>query len=186
MRCGRGRVLRFRSDADRGIPLRQGNDVLLAQGVFDLREVCLVHGEHLILWHAVLLELADHAPVVRRLVALLGRVDSRERVELISRLQVRRHRVTHDVARICVDAKAFQIVGVDLRRQPIGLARMRQDRGSHPVVMCLQLARECVEILLPSLEPALLQQLSHAADVRRTIVEVLLHLVFPRPRESVV
>ena len=80
----------------------------------------------------------------------------------------------------------LQVVGVDLGRQPVRLARPRQHGGAHPVVVSFQLAGQRIEILLPSLEAALLQQVPHAIDIAGRVVEILLDFNDPGPEERAV
>src|SRR5581483_10201824 len=74
-------------------------------------------------------------------------------------------------------------VRVDFRRQAIALARLRQYVRAHPRLVVGELLAQRREVLLPTLEPALLIQVAHAVDVTLAIVEMPFDFGDPRPSE---
>ncbi len=135
------------------------------------------------LLHLLLLQRANHVAVVARREPLRLAHLARERVELIARCLIRDLRAVDQLMRVHLDAEILEIVGVDFRRQAVGLARARQHRGADPVGVFVNLAREGFEIAFPALEAALFKELANAVEKTIGILEVLLDLDDPGRRE---
>ena len=106
---------------------------------------------------AVFLQLPQHVAIVVRLPAVLPRDHYRQRLHLVARLGEGEQRPVHQLVRVHGDAVLLEVVGVDLRRQQVGLACARQHGCAHPLAVGIDLRGQRGKVLLPALQSALLE-----------------------------
>ncbi len=183
MRRRLGRVLGRRGQADHGLAVRQGHDLLLTRGRFDLAQAFLVQRHHVVQRDLLLLQLAHHGAVIGvRQVALLRDQAGRD-VHLVADFRERGQRLGDQLLRADVDAELVQVVGVDRRRQAVVGACQRQQLLAHIVVIGRQLLFQRGKGRLPAVQAALFQFLLHALDQGRAVVERLLQLADIRAQQ---
>jgi len=118
---GRGNGCRFglACEPDRCAALRQSNDLLAHDDVFDLLQPLAIERQDPLGWHLLALQLAQDLPVVAR-VELAFACDLRgEARDLLAHLGKRQHAERNGLLRRNVDADRFQSVGIQLVRQRV-------------------------------------------------------------------
>ena len=143
-----------------------------------------IGGHQGIIRYRILLETTQDLAIVADVVAAFLRDAPRRRVELVASLHVADERALDQLLRLGLDPEVTQVVRVDLGRQAIGRARAWQQFGPHPFRVLLHLADKTRMILLPALEAAPFEGFLDACQVTSLIVERLLDLDGPRPRET--
>jgi hypothetical protein len=89
---------------------------------FDLTQPALIQIEQLVLGNAFRLQTTDDVTIVGLGPVALLRQLGRGKRHFIASLHVVSKRTLHDFLRTHIDTDALQIVGIQLRRQLIGLA----------------------------------------------------------------
>ena len=85
---------------------------------------------------------------------------------------------------IHLDAEILEIVGVDFRRQSVGVTRVRQNCRADPVRVFVDLGRQRCKIAFPALQAALFKELTNAVEETIGILEILLDLDYPGSGEA--
>lgn len=168
--------LGFGGEADACRPVGERHEVLAADDVLDLLQPFQEEGQDGFAGQLALLELADHASVVRRGKSLLSRDERRERRHL--RLDVVERRVGSrgELRRRDVHAALLQGEGVLLRRQTEVRPGPRQDLGTDETLVVGELLPERPVGGLVARDLVLVEELGDAVDQEGLIRQVLLHL----------
>ena len=157
--------------------------MFLADDVFDLCQPRLVEIEQLVVRNLLLLQLADHVVIVARLPAAMRGYHARDRRHFLASLHIAQKSAIDQLARIHLHAEAFEIVGVDFRRETVGLACLGHDGLANPIAVASQLLLERREVFLPALLAAARQQIARSLDETILVLQVLLDFDDPGLRE---
>jgi hypothetical protein len=179
--CGAGVAAVSAAVARRTV--RERDQVLAAHDRLDAGEALAVDLDQPLVGNALLLQFADHVAVVGSLPAVLPCDHGRQRLHLVASLRESEQRPVHELVRVHGDPELLEVVGIDLRRQQVARACVRQHRGAHPLAVTVNLRAQPCEVLLPAVQAALLQQITDAAHVLLLVLELLLDLERPRRGE---
>ena len=176
----------FRRDTYAGVALRQADDLLADDDVFDLAKDGVVMIEQLVAVDGtVALEERDDVPIVAGVIAFLLRHQRRQRLHLVANVHVALRGLLDQIQRLRVHTPVAQRILVQGRRQAEVIPRARQDLGTNPVVVVPELPGQDGISLFPALEIRARQQLFDAVDHCVCPLQVLKHLAPVRADQAV-
>ena len=160
--------------------------MFVARDCLDSAETFVVERQQLVVRNLRLFQLAKYIVIVGRLHPTLLRDLRCDRLHLVARGREDKQCAVDKLMRLHAHAIVLQVVRVDLGRQAIGFASSRYHSGANPFGVVVELLREGLEVVLPTLEPSLLKELLYALEVLLLVLQMLLNLDIPGAGQRVV